>query len=493
MNLMKESWSMKKDESDTKLFDVLKESPVEEIDLAQVLLQLRSDDISTPAELDYMASDEETCYIDETYYRVSDLEPTDWDGEADPADDPPPQDDPQETPCRDADDPFGFEIVISKNALAQPEGDQKSSNADNRRRSERMPVSIPVVITGHEQNDGEWTETTETIDVSRTGLNLRLSRRLQHGKVLHISLSLPDELRVQGQTGSEHETYAIVRRIEAVCNGARVIGLEYLGDQPPQGYAERPWACFQIKRSLERDRRRRPREAASDVIWVEYLDESMQPIAREATRTEDISSGGMRVCVKTPPPEFEMVRVSYANPAFESHAVVCNRYVGDDGLDRLCLQFLDKNWYSNSASAEMTTLADNAPGKSGQRRRILLADDDPPLRKVIGKILTQAGYEVITVEDGLSAVEKTRNARPDLVITDVLMPKMNGFQVCKAIKEFSPPTKVILLSGIYSKPSYRHQARKEYGADELLPKPFEVSTLLARVKHYLYSAEQARL
>ena len=55
MNLMKESWSMKKDESDTKLFDVLKESPVEEIDLAQVLLQLRSDDISTPAELDYMA------------------------------------------------------------------------------------------------------------------------------------------------------------------------------------------------------------------------------------------------------------------------------------------------------------------------------------------------------------------------------------------------------------------------------------------------------
>jgi CheY-like chemotaxis protein len=475
---------MEKHESDARLFDVLKETPIKEIDLADVLMQLRIEDISGPDDPDTLAASEETD-------AASDAEIDDRSGGADRSDDSSLQDMPPEFSDSGEDGlpPSGFEIVSSKTAFARPDNNRDSSDKDNRRRSERTRLAIPVRVKGHDQNEGEWTERTETIDASRTGVTLRLGRRLQHGKVLRLSLSLPDELRSQGQSEVEPETYAIVRRIESVSNGARVIGLEFLGDRPPKGYFERPWASFQIKRSPGFDRRRRPREAARDVIWIEYLDESIQPITRETTRTEDISSGGMRVSVKTPPPEFEMVRVSYANLAFESHAVVCNRFTGSDGLERLCLQFLDKKWYTEQALAEGKRSADCEPGKGERRRRILLADDDPPLRKVIGKILAQAGYEVITVEDGLSAVEWTMKVRPDLVITDVLMPKMNGFQVCKAIKELSPAPKVILLSGIYSKPSYRHQARKEYGADDLLPKPFEVSALLARIKHYIYGTE----
>ena len=53
------------------------------------------------------------------------------------------------------------------------------------------------------------------------------------------------------------------------------------------------------------------------------------------------------------------------------------------------------------------------------------------------------------------------------------------------LKEFESPPKVILLSGVYSKPSYRRQARNEYGADDLLPKPFDVASLLSIVKHHL--------
>ena len=194
----------------------------------------------------------------------------------------------------------------------------------------------------------------------------------------------------------------------------------------------------------------------------------------------------MRVYIKAPPPEFEMVKVGYSNRAFESYAIISNRYVGCDGLNRLCLQFLDKNWYDQKDSAG------KSPARQDPRRKILLADDDPPLRKVLGKILTQAGYEVIMAEDGKSAVEKSRTAHPDLVITDVLMPKMNGFQVCKLLKEFASPPKVILLSGVYSKPSYRRQARDEYGADDLLPKPFEVASLLSLVKQHLTNQEAGR-
>ncbi|HET9530207.1 MAG TPA: response regulator [Blastocatellia bacterium] len=385
--------------------------------------------------------------------------------------------------------PYGFDIVSGQSPFTGLDFYRKSSDEpdeDNRRRCERHLLSIPASVTGHDEDGSEWSEETETIDVSRTGLILNLRRWTQHGKVMRLSLPLPDELRRHEHSDLNYEVYAIVRRIGPVSNGSKPVGMEFLGEHPPEGYFEKPWASFQVRRSSAFDRRRRLREPASDVIWIEYLNEAMECMAREATRTENISSGGMRVYIKAPPPEFEMVKVGYSNRAFESYAIISNRYVGCDGLNRLCLQFLDKNWYDQKDSAG------KSPTRQDPRRKILLADDDPPLRKVLGKILTQAGYEVIMAEDGKSAVEKSRTAHPDLVITDVLMPKMNGFQVCKLLKEFASPPKVILLSGVYSKPSYRRQARDEYGADDLLPKPFEVASLLSLVKQHLTNQEAGR-
>src|SRR5689334_20857014 len=120
-------------------------------------------------------------------------------------------------------------------------------------------------------------------------------------------------------------------------------------------------------------------------------------------------------------------------------------------------------------------------------KRILVADDDPPLRRVLGKILTSAGYDVVLVEDGKAAVEKAAEIKPDLVITDGLMPKMHGFLVCKALKEMQPAPKVIMLTAVYTKLNYRFEARDRYGADDLLTKPFEVSNLLKCIERHLGS------
>ena len=87
--------------------------------------------------------------------------------------------------------------------------------------------------------------------------------------------------------------------------------------------------------------------------------------------------------------------------------------------------------------------------------RILVADDNAPLRKVMKDVLTRAGYEVLLAEDGLDAFEKALAVRPDLVITDGLMPKLHGFLVCKMLKQLEPPPKVILLTSVYTKPEYR--------------------------------------
>jgi len=119
------------------------------------------------------------------------------------------------------------------------------------------------------------------------------------------------------------------------------------------------------------------------------------------------------------------------------------------------------------------------------RRKILVIDDDQVTRELLRSVLEKAGYEVVLAEDGLSGVETARCENPDLVITDGLLPKMHGFLVCKAIKEFHSPPKVIILTGLYTKPTYKWSVKHEYGADDLLMKPITPVDFLACVERHL--------
>ena len=119
------------------------------------------------------------------------------------------------------------------------------------------------------------------------------------------------------------------------------------------------------------------------------------------------------------------------------------------------------------------------------QRKILVIDDEPVTRGLLKNVLVNAGYEVFLAEDGLSGVELARSEKPDLVITDGLLPKMHGFLVCKAIKEFDSPPKVIILTGLYTKPTYKWSVKRDYGADDLQIKPITPADLLACVKNQL--------
>jgi hypothetical protein len=219
-----------------------------------------------------------------------------------------------------------------------------SASNDNRRRCERFRLTIPARITGFEKKAGKWNEMTETIDVSRTGVNLRMRRNVRHGAVLYLTLPLPSKLRGHGYAEPTYNVYALVRRVDPPRNGSRLVGLEFLGEHPPMGYLDKPWSSFQTRKWGGNNRRRRDRREQVEVIAIEYFNESMQLVAKEMGRTENISRGGMRVCVRTPPPEFDMMRVNCPSRGFESFAAVCNRYVGKDGFDRLCLKFLNNEW-----------------------------------------------------------------------------------------------------------------------------------------------------
>jgi hypothetical protein len=220
----------------------------------------------------------------------------------------------------------------------------KASTNDNRRRAERFKVPLPARVTGHDRKSGKWHEMTETVDVSRTGLTLKMRKRVRHGMIVYVTLPFPTKLRAHGYADPSYNVYALVRRVEPPKKGARVIGLEFLGEHPPAGYLERPWAVFRTKKWNGIERRRVPRVDRSEVVRLEYFTDDMLSLTREEARTENLSRTGLRVAVKDAPPEFDLVRVSCPNRGFDSLAAVRNRYIAKDGYERLCLQFVDKEW-----------------------------------------------------------------------------------------------------------------------------------------------------
>lgn len=228
------------------------------------------------------------------------------------------------------------------------------------------------------------------------------------------------------------------------------------------------------------NRRKHPREDSSDLVWVEYFNSSMECTGKEAARVENFGGGGMRIAVKTAPSELERVIVSYPCRGFESCSLMRSRYQGEDGQEHLCLEFVDREWKVNATGAPVEITGDYV-----NPRKILLADDDAAFRKILGNILIKTGYDVVLAEDGEIAVEKATRENPDLVITDGLMPKLHGFQVCKAVKELNPQPKVILLTAVYTTPNYLWEAKTKFGADDILTKPCQIADLLRKIEKHM--------
>jgi twitching motility two-component system response regulator PilH len=117
--------------------------------------------------------------------------------------------------------------------------------------------------------------------------------------------------------------------------------------------------------------------------------------------------------------------------------------------------------------------------------KILVADDSLAELQIIQQALQSTGHTIITVMDGEAAEEKAKTDKFDLVILDVIMPKKNGFQVCREIKT-SERTKNIPVIMVTSKDqeSDKFWGMKQ-GADEYLTKPFKPEDLLKAVKKYI--------
>jgi len=132
--------------------------------------------------------------------------------------------------------------------------------------------------------------------------------------------------------------------------------------------------------------------------------------------------------------------------------------------------------------------ATDATAQTGTRpnvpRTLLAVDDIPQNLRVLDAILTPRGYRVITAASGAEALQKVADEHPDLLLLDIVMPGMSGYEVCRRLRE-QPETRMLPIVMVTASAHEEKVAAIEAGADDFVSKPIDQSELLARVKSLL--------
>ncbi len=119
------------------------------------------------------------------------------------------------------------------------------------------------------------------------------------------------------------------------------------------------------------------------------------------------------------------------------------------------------------------------------KRKILVADDETHITTLYQAILTIEGFEVIITDDGQEALNKAKTAKPQLMILDIKLPTLTGWEVCRRIKDDSSLKNIpIIIASAFGQKEDRLRS-SEAGADDFMPKPFDSKTLLEHVRKFI--------
>ncbi len=152
------------------------------------------------------------------------------------------------------------------------------------------------------------------------------------------------------------------------------------------------------------------------------------------------------------------------------------------------------NLINQMEDSEIATIFDNnnKAGQAHDKIKILVVEDEFGLQEIFRDIFRMEGYEVKVAVDGLNGFEEYKQFLPDLVFTDVVMPKMSGLELIRKIREINPDIKVIYISGFFGIKRLREELDMDiarYGYPTLA-KPFKTSEMLDIVKEYMSRPKQ---
>lgn len=116
---------------------------------------------------------------------------------------------------------------------------------------------------------------------------------------------------------------------------------------------------------------------------------------------------------------------------------------------------------------------------------VLVVDDEPEIHTVLGKLLSKEGYNVDSAYSAAEAFEAVAKSRPDLIILDIMMPKVSGIEVCNRLKG-DPATEDILILIVSARDAQKDRIEGlTHGADDYVSKPFHLRSLVRKIEHML--------
>ncbi|HEY9284355.1 MAG TPA: PilZ domain-containing protein [Pyrinomonadaceae bacterium] len=237
-----------------------------------------------------------------------------------------------------------------------------SVGGKERRRRERMRLSLPLRVVCREGAEGEWTELARLEDVTPFGASFRLRRPVDVGRLVHLHMPMPRQLRCFDHIEDQYRVWALVRRVTLAGEtggGEQLfeLGVAFVGKHPPASFKADPKTRYDIAadptdqnlyRADERKRafveERATRLTMPVEVVVEVLTEGGAVAQSEQTVTENISRTGAAVFTSLKLGRGQFVRLRSARYALAVLAVVRRTRRGDDNIDRLHLEFVDRQW-----------------------------------------------------------------------------------------------------------------------------------------------------
>ncbi|KAA3618086.1 MAG: response regulator [Calditrichaeota bacterium] len=123
------------------------------------------------------------------------------------------------------------------------------------------------------------------------------------------------------------------------------------------------------------------------------------------------------------------------------------------------------------------------------KKKILIIEDYAHIVEVLRVRLENAGFEIITALDGQEGLQRAREDNPDLIILDVMLPKMNGYKLCRLLKFDKKYQKTPIFMLTSRRKNSDRELGKKTGADEYITKPYEPKELVGLINHYLKLSE----
>jgi len=227
---------------------------------------------------------------------------------------------------------------------------------------ERLALQLPVRVRVRETLDFEWSQMTRLLNVTPFGAGFTLKRPTERGRLVHMTIPMPRQLRVFDHVEDQYRIWAIVRHLKSKITEKEAvfeIGVAFIGKRAPASYETEPWKRYDVAGNVFQeqtavdgtvelvptvDERSQTRHNIAVDMRVEVLDVNSAVVATEHTVTENISSHGATLFTTLDVPVGRFIKVTSEQYRLTVYASVRSRTTGADGISRIHVEFVDRQW-----------------------------------------------------------------------------------------------------------------------------------------------------